>query len=158
MRILSILTYYAPHWTGLTQHAQHVAEGLAARGHDVTVLTSRYETAANSQVARTAMASAGVTPGQLRMAAVPVDNAAYLSSFPQVRAPAAANMQVASAQTASTPMFRSLYQTGDRPEPVSQTVRDLWGKARPVAQGGAAKADAPQGLGLFSDTTGIFSG
>ena len=123
-----------------------------------SVLTSRYETAANSQVARTAMASAGVTPGQLRMAAVPVDNTAYLSSFPQVRAPAAANMQVASAQTASTPMFRSLYQTGDRPEPVSQTVRDLWGKARPVAQGGAAKADAPQGLGLFSDTTGIFSG
>lgn len=42
MRILSILTYYAPHWTGLTQHAQRVAEGLAARGHQVTVLTSRY--------------------------------------------------------------------------------------------------------------------
>lgn len=42
MRILSILTYYAPHWTGLTQHAQRVAEGLAARGHTVTVLTSRY--------------------------------------------------------------------------------------------------------------------
>ena len=42
MRILSVLTYYAPHWTGLTQHAQRVAEGLAARGHTVTVLTTRH--------------------------------------------------------------------------------------------------------------------
>lgn len=121
-----------------------------------SVLTSRYESAANSPMARTAMASAGVTPGQPRVAAVATTgNAAYLSSFPQVRP--AASTQVASAQTASTPMFRSLYQTGDRPEPVSQTVRDLWGKATPV-QGGAAKTDAPQGIGLFSDTTGVFSG
>jgi glycosyltransferase involved in cell wall biosynthesis/ubiquinone/menaquinone biosynthesis C-methylase UbiE len=43
MRILTILTYYYPHWTGLTQHAQRVAEGLAARGHDVTVLTTRHK-------------------------------------------------------------------------------------------------------------------
>ena len=42
MRILTILTYYAPHWTGLTQHARLVAEGLAAQGHQVTVVTSRY--------------------------------------------------------------------------------------------------------------------
>ena len=42
MRILTILTYYRPHWTGLTAHAVRVAEGLAARGHDVTVLTTRY--------------------------------------------------------------------------------------------------------------------
>jgi glycosyltransferase involved in cell wall biosynthesis/ubiquinone/menaquinone biosynthesis C-methylase UbiE len=42
MRILSILTYYYPHWTGLTQHAVRVAEELAARGHTVTVLTARY--------------------------------------------------------------------------------------------------------------------
>lgn len=42
MRILTILTYYYPHWTGLTQHAQRVAEGLAARGHTVTVLTTRH--------------------------------------------------------------------------------------------------------------------
>ena len=42
MRILTILTYYAPHWTGLTRHARLVAEGLAAQGHQVTVVTSRY--------------------------------------------------------------------------------------------------------------------
>ena len=55
-------------------------------------------------------------------------------------------------------MFRSLYQTGDRPEPVSQTVRDLWGNPAQSAAGGKARQDAPQGLGLFSDSTGVFSG
>lgn len=42
MKILTVLTYYYPHWTGLTAHALRVAEGLAARGHEVTVLTSRH--------------------------------------------------------------------------------------------------------------------
>lgn len=42
MKILSIITYYYPHWTGLTAYAQRLAEGLAARGHQVTVLTSRH--------------------------------------------------------------------------------------------------------------------
>lgn len=37
-----MLTYYSPHWTGLTAHAVQVAEGLAARGVDVTVLTVRH--------------------------------------------------------------------------------------------------------------------
>ncbi|NLV73740.1 MAG: glycosyltransferase family 4 protein [Chloroflexi bacterium] len=42
MRILTALTYYYPHWTGLTAFAQRIAEGLAARGHEITVVTSRY--------------------------------------------------------------------------------------------------------------------
>lgn len=42
MKILSILTYYYPHWTGLTAYAQRLAEGLVRRGHEVTVLTSRH--------------------------------------------------------------------------------------------------------------------
>jgi len=42
MKILMVLTYYHPHWTGLTAYAQRLAEGLAARGHQVTVATSRY--------------------------------------------------------------------------------------------------------------------
>ena len=42
MRILTVLTYYYPHWTGLTAYAQRLAEGLAARGHRVTVVTCRY--------------------------------------------------------------------------------------------------------------------
>ncbi len=43
MNILMVLTYYHPHWTGLTAYARRLAEGLAARGHEVTVLTSRHE-------------------------------------------------------------------------------------------------------------------
>jgi glycosyltransferase involved in cell wall biosynthesis len=42
VRILTVLTYYLPHWTGLTAYARLLAEGLARRGHEVTVLTSRY--------------------------------------------------------------------------------------------------------------------
>lgn len=126
-----------------------------------SVLTSRYDAAANSQTARTAMAAAGVTPGsRVAAASAPVDNAAYLSSFPQVRADATA--QVASLQTSAEPVFRSLYQTGDRPEPVSNAVRELWGNntalTNPLPAGSKGKTDAPQGLGLFSDSTGVFSG
>lgn len=43
MKILTILTYYRPHWTGLTRNAANIAEGLAARGHFVTVLTTRHD-------------------------------------------------------------------------------------------------------------------
>jgi glycosyltransferase involved in cell wall biosynthesis len=43
LRVLMVLTYYHPHWTGLTAYAKRLAEGLAARGHSVTVLTSRHE-------------------------------------------------------------------------------------------------------------------
>lgn len=42
MKILSILTYYHPHWTGLTRHAVWLAEEMAHEGHDVTVLTTRH--------------------------------------------------------------------------------------------------------------------
>lgn len=42
MRVLMVLTYYHPHWTGLTAYAKRLAEGLARRGHAVTVLTSRH--------------------------------------------------------------------------------------------------------------------
>ena len=42
MRILFALTYSRPHVSGLTIHIQRIAEALAARHHQVTVLTSRY--------------------------------------------------------------------------------------------------------------------
>jgi glycosyltransferase involved in cell wall biosynthesis len=42
MKILVFLTYYYPHWTGLTAYAKRLAEGMAARGHTVTVLASRH--------------------------------------------------------------------------------------------------------------------
>lgn len=42
LRILTVLTYYHPHWTGLTSYARNLAEGLARRGHAVTVLASQH--------------------------------------------------------------------------------------------------------------------
>lgn len=42
LKILMLLLYYHPHPTGLTYYAQLVAEGLARRGHDVTVLVARH--------------------------------------------------------------------------------------------------------------------
>lgn len=42
MHILIALTYYRPHYSGLTLYAEREARALAARGHKVTVLTSRY--------------------------------------------------------------------------------------------------------------------
>ncbi|MBL8164510.1 MAG: glycosyltransferase family 4 protein [Anaerolineae bacterium] len=43
LKILISLLYYVPHRTGLTIHVQRVAEELARRGHEVTVLTARYK-------------------------------------------------------------------------------------------------------------------
>ncbi|MBA3470276.1 MAG: glycosyltransferase [Herpetosiphonaceae bacterium] len=42
MKIIASLTYYYPHWTGLTAYAKRIAEGLVARGHEVTVLTTQH--------------------------------------------------------------------------------------------------------------------
>lgn len=42
LKILITLLYYLPHRTGLTLHVQRVAEELARRGHEVTVLSARY--------------------------------------------------------------------------------------------------------------------
>jgi glycosyltransferase involved in cell wall biosynthesis len=42
VKVLTVLTYYEPHWTGLTAIAKRIAEGLAARGHEVTVLTTQH--------------------------------------------------------------------------------------------------------------------
>lgn len=42
MHILIGLTYYRPHYSGLTIYAERLARGLANAGHRVTVLTSRF--------------------------------------------------------------------------------------------------------------------
>jgi glycosyltransferase involved in cell wall biosynthesis len=43
MRILSVLTYYRPHTSGLTIYAERLAQAWAQRGHQVTVMTSQYD-------------------------------------------------------------------------------------------------------------------
>ena len=42
-RVLIVLTYFRPHVSGLTIYADRLARELADRGHQVTVLTSRYQ-------------------------------------------------------------------------------------------------------------------
>ncbi len=42
MKILMALDYYRPNVSGLTLYVEHLAEGLAARGHEVSVLTHRH--------------------------------------------------------------------------------------------------------------------
>src|SRR5882757_9266181 len=135
-----------------------------------SVLTQRYTSAANSPATRTAMASVGVTPASkvaAAAAATPVDNAAYLSSFPDARAvtPVAASSQAttttASLQQPGRPIFRSLFQAGERVQPVSPAVQELWGNGSsltsvPLSQ--TPNVRAPQPLDLFSDRTGTFSG
>jgi len=43
LRILSVSTYYHPYISGLTTYAKRLAEGLAARGHEIRVVCDRHD-------------------------------------------------------------------------------------------------------------------
>ena len=43
MKILTVLTYYRPHTSGLTIYVERLAKSLVKMGHEVTVLTSQYD-------------------------------------------------------------------------------------------------------------------
>jgi hypothetical protein len=137
-------------------------------------LNARYAGAANSQATRTAMAAVGgdlprrVTVASAAPATTAIDNAAYLSSFPNARAvtPVAATSQTASAQP--DPIFRSLFQAGERTQPISPAVQELWGNGSsltsvasatttPSLSGQTPEVRAPGRLDLFSDRSGAFS-
>ncbi len=148
-----------------------------------SVLTARYAGAANSQATRTAMASVGgdvIQPSVAVASAAPaapaIDNAAYLSTFPDVHAAAPVTMASAATAGSDAPsgdrVFRSLFQApGERAQPISPTVRELWGNsssltsvasADPAPAAGSASTRtpdvrAPQPLDLFSDRNGTFS-
>ena len=94
-----------------------------------SVLNTRYAAAANSPVTRTAMAAVGgdlprrvTVASNAAPATTAIDNAAYLSSFPDQRSvtPVAATSQTAAAS--SEPIFRSLFQAGERTQPISPAV------------------------------------
>ena len=139
-----------------------------------SVLSQRYASAAASPVTQTALAMYGSSPASTAVAsagAAPatIDNAAYLSAFPSVGA--AAPVTTASASTTGgdsssrMPVFRSLFQVGDASQPVSSTVRALWGNSssmNSVASAGGSgqtpNGGAAQPLDLFSDRSGTFSG
>ena len=144
-----------------------------------SVLTSRYASAANSSATQTAMAAVG---GDIKRnvavasaaPSVSMDTAAYLSSFPDSRtvtpvvATSSADLKTASAQP--QPIFRSLFQAGDRAEPISPVVQELWGSGSSLTSATVASSPAttslsgqtpevraPGRLDLFSDRNGTFS-
>jgi hypothetical protein len=142
-----------------------------------SVLTQRFAAAVASPATRNAIASVGdIKPGVAVASAAPaIDNAAYLSSFPDIRATAPSTIAPASTTTKSAPadpIFRSLFHVGDRTQPISQAVRELWGNnasltsdppASSVNAASASSVPPPKpangaGLDLFSDPTGAFSG
>ncbi len=43
MKILTVLTYYRPHTSGLTIYAERLARAFVRRGHQVTVMTAQYD-------------------------------------------------------------------------------------------------------------------
>ena len=43
MKILTVLTYYRPHTSGLTIYAERLARAFVQRGHEVTVMTTQYD-------------------------------------------------------------------------------------------------------------------
>jgi hypothetical protein len=139
-----------------------------------SVLSSRYAGAAGSSATRSAMASVGGTStvASAASAAPTLDNAAFLSSFPVTAVTVASATPAAGASAPTDPMFRSLFQAGARPEPVSPAIQELWGNSASLTSVAAATsvapatvaaatpaqaASAPQGLDLFSDRNGTFS-
>ena len=148
-----------------------------------SVLSARYAGAASSSATRTAMAAVGDVQPTMAVAsaatAAPIDTATYLSSFPAPNAvtPASNTSDASTANSnPSGPVFRSLFQVGERTQPVSPAVQELWGNsssltsvasATSVATGTSVTSvssvasppsvSAPQPLDLFSDRSGTFS-
>jgi hypothetical protein len=160
------------------------SSGRARSVSDVySVLTSRYASAAGSPATLSAIAATGGMPVTTAVASAaqtsPLQNASFLSSFPVTAAPAvtvasASNTTATNTTSASAPTlpaFRSLFQAaGERTQPVSPAIQELWGNASSLTSVGsatvasaattstpAASAGAPQALDLFSDRSGTFS-
>jgi hypothetical protein len=83
----------------------------------------------------------------------------------------ASNATGSSTSPPTDPIFRSLFQGGERPQPVSPAVQKLWGESSSltsVASGAPVASTTPsfphtpevrppQPLDLFSDRSGTFS-
>ena len=129
-----------------------------------SVLSARYAGAANSPAAQRAIASAGPKADVAVAASAPSGNAAFLSRFPDLGSVQVASFASASPSASanqSQPMFRALFQAGDRAEPVSPAVRELWGNGTSltsVLPATTPQVGAPRPLDLFSDRAGTFRG
>ncbi|MBR0753368.1 transglycosylase SLT domain-containing protein [Bradyrhizobium jicamae] len=131
-----------------------------------SVLSTRYAAAANAKDTRTAFAAAGGdTMSRVMVAsatptpALTMDNATYLSTFPDSRAvtPVSATSQTTAFAQQSAPVFRSLFQAGDRTQPVSPAVQELWGNSGSLTAQATPAVGSSGRLDLFSDRNGTFS-
>jgi hypothetical protein len=135
-------------------------------------LATRYASAASSPTTQTALALYGHVPATVAVAsptsvastspaAPAIDNAAYLATFPALRSetPVTAAQAAAPSSTSppTDPIFRSLFQVDERSQPVSSTVRELWGNSSSLISAARAPGTAAQPLDLFSDRSGTFS-
>jgi hypothetical protein len=131
-----------------------------------SVLNARYAGAASSPATRTAMAVFGATPSAATIAgaSAQIVKPAFLSSFPDVESVTTASASTTPNSPAPTdPIFSSLFQVGDRTQPVSPAIHELWGNSSsltsvaPATSAQASGASAAQPLDLFSDRSGKFS-
>lgn len=78
LKILVSLLYYHPHPTGLTIYVQRVAEELARRGHEVTVLTARF----NSSLPRNEEVQNGVRIVRLQTLPFAISRGMIMPAWP----------------------------------------------------------------------------
>ena len=112
-----------------------------------------FAAAGGDTMSRVAVASATPTP------ALTMDSATYLSTFPDSRAvtPVSATSQTTASAPQAAPVFRSLFQAGDRTQPVSPAVQELWGNSGSLTAQATPAVGSSGRLDLFSDRNGTFS-
>ena len=139
-------------------------------------LTGRYQTAASSQATQSMLALGGVAPTTGAQGLQPVNLAAVqLAPAGQVQRVALATPSREMSEADSRALgiaernsrFHSLFQVGERGEPVSAAVRELWSNGSSSSTRGIAadttsansqqQGQGPQPLDLFSDRRGVYS-
>ena len=138
-----------------------------------SVLSTRYTAAANAGDTRTAFAALGGTPRPTAVAsatapqAATMDSANFVSLIPDsrtvtpVKATTGTELRTASLPQ-QEPMFRTLFQAGDRTQPISPAVQELWSNSPSRANVASVASTTPEvrapgRLDLFSDRDGTFS-
>jgi hypothetical protein len=138
-------------------------------------LTGRYSVAANSQATQSMLAAAGGLPSAAPQAVLPPTTLAAVSLAPAGHVERVAlKTEMSEAESRALGIaernsrFHSMFQAGERGEPVASAVRELWANgssssttgiaanAQPNAAAGS-KQPLPAPLQLFKDPTGAFS-
>jgi hypothetical protein len=138
-------------------------------------LTGRYNVAANSQATQSVLAAGGGAQPIAVPTAPPVNLAAvsFGPSGQVQRVPLSTEMSEADSRqlgiTERNSRFHSMFQAGERGEPIASAVRELWANGSSSSTSGIAsdaqrlpaaggQQQPPQPLDLFSDRRGVFSG